>query len=286
MVGALAVAEHAREAGLTARVGGVTWERRPIDPLPGPRRLEEIDGAERLGSTAAALAGPQTRGPGGFRFAESHMAAVLGEGVLLIDPNGGPAAIAAGLDAAAAALACDLIVLADVGGDLLGHGDEPGLASPLCDALLLAAGAHLRTPAVAAVFGTGCDGELRPEEVLERVAEVAAAGGWLGTASPSPRALERLQAALTQVPTEASAQAVACARGAFGEAPIRQGRRSVPLSPLGALIFFLDVQACLRSAARLAAAVVDAQSLQEAEAVLAARGIRTELAYEIDAAAS
>jgi hypothetical protein len=36
----------------------------------------------------------------------------------------------------------------------------------------------------------------------------------------------------------------------------------------------------MQTAARLAAAVVDAASLDEADAILEARGIRTELAYE------
>ena len=67
------------------------------------------------------------------------MAAFLGEPVVLVDPNPGPAAIAAGLDAAAAQLDCDLVVLLDVGGDVLAHGHEPGLASPLADAIVLAA---------------------------------------------------------------------------------------------------------------------------------------------------
>ncbi|MEA2369398.1 MAG: hypothetical protein QOH38_2116, partial [Thermoleophilaceae bacterium] len=43
VVGALATAEHARlYHGAQPVVGGVTWERRPIDPLPGPRRVDEI----------------------------------------------------------------------------------------------------------------------------------------------------------------------------------------------------------------------------------------------------
>ena len=279
VVGALGVAGAARAAGLEARVGGVTWERRPIDPIPGPRRLDEIEHAERLNGSVA-LAGPDTAGPGGFRFAEAHMAGVLGEPTVLVDPNGGPAAVAAGLDGAADVLGCDLVALVDVGGDVLGHGDEPGLASPLCDAVLLAAAAHMRTRAVGAVFGVGCDGELTPEEVLARVAEVAAAGGLLGAWGLTPADADRLEAAVAAVPTEASAQAVRCARGATGVAEIRGGRRTVPLSPVGALTFFFDPAAAMRSAARLAAAVVDCDSLASADALLGARGIRTELAYE------
>jgi len=96
VVGALATAEHARLAGAEAVVGGITWERRPIDPIPGPRRMEELTGHEPL-SEAVALAGPETSGPDDLRFAESHMARHLGERTVLVDPNPGPARIAAGL---------------------------------------------------------------------------------------------------------------------------------------------------------------------------------------------
>src|SRR5947208_1434862 len=65
VVGALAVAEQARGLGTPSVLGGVTWERTPIDPLPGPRRLDELDRAHRLNG-GTALAGPYARGPGGF----------------------------------------------------------------------------------------------------------------------------------------------------------------------------------------------------------------------------
>ena len=279
VVGALVTADLARDAGLGAHVGGVTWERRPIDPHPGPRRLDEVEGAERLGPWAA-IAGPDTQGPGPFHFAESHMARFLGEPVALIDPHGGPAGVAEGLAQAAGRLGCDAVALVDVGGDVLGHGDEPGLASPLCDAVLFAASRHLDLPCVGVVFGPGCDGELSPAEVSERIAEVAAAGGLLGAWGLTPGEVERLEAAVAEVPTEASAQALRCARGGYGPATIRDGRRGLELSPLGAVAFYFEPEAAMRSAARLAAAVADAGSLEEAEEVLAARGVRTELATE------
>jgi hypothetical protein len=217
-----------------------------------------------------------------MRFAESHMAEALGEPVLLVDPNGGPRAVAEGLAVAARELDCDRLVLVDVGGDALAHGDEPGLSSPLCDAVLLAAAAHLpaELPAVAAVFGIGCDGELTVAEVLERLAEVAAAGGLLGAWGLTPEAADRLAAAIEHVPTEASAQALAGARGAVGVAEIRGGRRRVERSPAAALTFYLDVRAALGSAARLARAVVDAESLEEANGRLHELGVRSELDLE------
>jgi hypothetical protein len=86
------------------------------------------------------------------------------------------------------------------------------------------------------------------------------------------------------VPTEASAQALRCFRGEIGETAIRAGRRSVPLSPLGALTVYFDVPAALRSAARLAAAVRDAPDLEAANDLLRGLVRRTELDYERDSA--
>src|SRR5215210_5626247 len=118
------------------------------------------------------------------------MAALLGEETVLVDATLGPAALADGIAAAALELGADLIVFVDVGGDALAHGDEPGLASPLCDAVLLAAAASLAErappPVLGGIFGLGCDGELTPAEVLERLAEVAAAGGLAGARGLTP----------------------------------------------------------------------------------------------------
>jgi hypothetical protein len=287
VVGALAVAQLARLLGTPAVVGGLSWERRPIDPGAGPRRIDELAGAQRL-DDATALAGPQTTGPGGFLFAESHMARHLGEPVLLLDPGGGPAPVARGLAHAARELGCDVVVLVDVGGDVLAHGDEPGLASPLADAVCLAAAPALLDAGCStllAVFGAGCDGELTPAEVLERVAEVARAGGHIGTWGPGPDEVARIAAAVAEIPTEASAMALRCARGETGVTSIRRGRRSVELTPAGGLVFFFDPLVALHSAARCARLVLAAGSLEEANEILLADGMPTELRYETERAA-
>jgi hypothetical protein len=302
VVGALATAEACRADGAHPVVGGVTWERRPIDPQPGPRAEAEIVGARPLAPGVLAAGGSTRVRDSGVLFAESRMAELLGEETVLVDATLGPAAIADGLAAAAAELGADLIVFVDVGGDVLAHGDEPGLASPLCDALLLAAAAHLAKqavcpaggrsapsggepaiPVLGGIFGVGCDGELTPAEVFERIAEVAAAGGFAGAHGLTPAVAARLEQAIDVIPTEASAQALRCFHGAIGSDTIRQGRRTVELSPAGALTFYFDVAKAIWSAARLAATVVDARDLEHANELLRARGVRTELDYERDA---
>ncbi len=286
VVGALAVAEHCRLFnGATPIVGGVSWERTPVDPQPGPRRSDEIANARLIAPGVLGASAETVIRSSGIAFGESRLAGMLGEETVLVDPTIGPRAIAAGLEAAVQALGADLIVFLDVGGDALAHGDEAGLGSPLCDAVLLAAADHLaerHVPVLGALFGTGCDGELTPAEVLERLAEVGVAGGLAGAIGLTPEIAGLLERAVEVVPTEASAQAVRAFRGVSGPVPIRDGRRTVPLSPLAALTFFFLVPAAVRSAARLALAVREAADLDEANAILRSLGVRTELDWELE----
>ncbi|HEX8053687.1 MAG TPA: DUF1152 domain-containing protein [Thermoleophilaceae bacterium] len=284
VVGALATAEAARlQHGARPVVGGVTWERRPIDPVPGPRHLNEIEGGRQLAPGVLA-AGPDTRvRESGVLFGESRMAGFLGEETVLVDANGGPAAVAAGLTAAVDALGADLVVFLDVGGDVLAHGDEPGLASPLCDSILLAAAGRMAAagvPTLGGLFGIGCDGELTPREVDARLAEIGAAGGLAGARGLTEPVAALLEGAIEHVPTEASAMAVRAFRGQTGPTAIRAGRRTLELTMAAAATVYFDVTVAMATAARLPALVDPATSLDEANDALNAAGIRTELDYE------
>jgi hypothetical protein len=281
VVGSLAVVRACEALGTPARLGGVAWERFPIDPYPGPRALAEIRGGRVIGG-AAVMADGATTTPEGARFAESGMAEHTGEEVALIDVAGGVVSAAAGIEAAATEVGADLVILADVGGDVLARGDEPGLASPLCDAVMLAAAARLPAgvSALLAVAGAGCDGELTPTEVMARLAELAAGGAWIGTFSVTAGVARELDAAAGVVPTEASLQIARCAAGEVGPAAIRGGRRSVELTPLGAMIFVLDPLLAMAAGLPLANAVAGARSIGEGRDALAALEVRTELDYE------
>jgi hypothetical protein len=287
VVGALATYEmcriyHAAEP----RLGGVSWERRAIDPVPGPRTVDEIEGARIIAPGVLAASADTRIRDRGIPFAESRMAGLLGEEVVLVEIAHGPATLADGLAAALDELGCDLLICLDVGGDVLAHGDEAGLGSPLCDAVVLAAAERLAAAGrrvVGAVFGAGCDGELTPGEVLERLGEVAAAGGLVGARGLTDPIARRVEEATEVVPTEASLQAVRCFRGARGETTIRGGLRRVVLSPIAAVTFFFDVEAAVSSASRLARAVRPAKSLEEANDILNGLGVTTELDSEREA---
>jgi hypothetical protein len=290
VVGALGVSKLLDGLGTEWVLGGVAWERSPIDPRPGPRSLDQIRDGRPCGS-AAVLTEGGTTSVDGVEFSESKMAAHLGKAVLLFDITRGPAALAKGLAEAAGDLGCDCIVLLDVGGDVLAHGDEAGLASPLCDAIVLSAGLILARGTerpdrdwggelLAAVYGPGCDGELTPEEVLARITELQSADALLGAWGLTPEAGGLVESAAEVVPTEASLMAVRCARGERGTVPIRGGRRTVELTSLGALTFFFDPVEAANSAIPLATAVSSAASLEEGHDALMSMGVRTELDLE------
>jgi hypothetical protein len=81
------------------------------------------------------------------------------------------------------------------------------------------------------------------------------------------------------VPTEASPRRFAAPPARSAWPTSAAARRTVPPSPASVLAFVVDPAAALRSAARLAAALVDCDSLDDAQGALAALGVRTELDY-------
>ena len=280
VVGALAIARLCESLGTRSVLGGVAWERFAVDPRPGPRPVEEIRGGERLdGGAVHADSGTSTED--GIAFAEAGVARHLGARTVLIDVTRGATGAARGIATAMDELHCDLLLGMDVGGDVLGRGDEEGLASPLCDAVMVAAmlDAARTKSTVLGVIGAGCDGELTQAQVLDRVAALARAGAWIGTWSISTAIGRELERIAERVPTEASLQVARCARGETGVVPIRGGRRQVELGPVGALAFFFDPIAAIDELP-LARAVAGSESIEDARGALSELDVRTELDYE------
>ncbi|MDQ3573001.1 MAG: DUF1152 domain-containing protein, partial [Actinomycetota bacterium] len=155
-------------------------------------------------------------------------------------------------------------------------------ASPLCDAVMIAAAARLDSgmATLLGVLGAGCDGELVPAEVLARVSALAAAGAWIETLGVTPEAAAEIEAAAEVAITEASLLVARAARGHAGPTEIRGGRRTVELSPVAALCFLFDLEAAL-PALPLAQAVAEAPTIAAARDVMAAMGVGTELDYEL-----
>jgi hypothetical protein len=282
VVGALAVARFLEFCGLEFFLGGLSWERSVYDPIPGPRKLCETRNVRAL-HEFAWLANPQTQTMTGVYFAESRMAVALGREVLLLDINGGVPGVVNGIETAMQELQADLLVGIDVGGDSLAEGHEPGLRSPLADSIMLAAFAELEKRGrrtLWGVFGYGSDGELTVGEIEFALSRIGAAGGLLGGWSLTPQIAAELERIVQTVSTEASAIPLRCLSGAWGEQKIRGGERSVKLTPLTALTFFVSTRVVFETLSRPAQAVQRSDSLTEANDALHALGIKTELDLE------
>ncbi len=120
--------------------------------------------------------------------------------------------------------------------------------------------------------------------MFDRIAAVASAGGLCGARGLTGPVADALEAAIRLVPTEASAQAVRAFRGGAGLTSIRGGRRSFELTTVASVTFYLDVARSVEAAGPLARAVMDAESLEEANGRLGSLGVRTELDLERDLA--
>ena len=282
VVGALATARFLEFCGLEFALGGLSWERYVFDPVPGPRNLSEVENVRAL-HDYAWMANAESRTTTGVYFAESKMSAVQGKEVLLIDINGGVGGVVEGLAAAMKEFKTDLLVGLDVGGDSLAQGHESGLRSPLADSIMLAAFADLEKRGwrtLWGVFGYGSDGELSVGEIEVALSKIAAAGGLLGAWSLTGKTATELEEVIKTVPTEASAIPVQCFRGALGESKIRSGQRTVRLTPLTTLTFFISSSILYETLSRPAQAVRACGSLEAANDALHAIGIRTELDFE------
>jgi hypothetical protein len=282
VVGALACARFLEFCGLEFFLGGLSWERAVYDPVPGPRKLSEVENVRAL-HEYAWLANADSRTNTGVYFAESKMAAAQQSEVLLVDINGGAEGVVAGVESAMKYFNADLLVGLDVGGDSLAQGHEVGLRSPLADSIVLAAFAEMEKRGVQTLwgmFGYGSDGELRIDEIELALGKLAGAGGLLGCWSLTTKIAAELEEVIKTVPTEASAIPVQCFRGAYGEYKIRGGQRSVRLTPLTTLIFFMSATILFDTLAKPAQALRHSSSLEQANDALHAIGIRTELDYE------
>ncbi len=282
VVGALAVARFLEFCGLNFVLGGLSWERSVYDPIPGPRKLRETRNVRAL-HPFAWMANGESQTASGVYFAESRMAAALGQEVLLLDINGGVTGVVNGIATAARELQSDLLVGVDVGGDSLAQGHEPGLRSPLADSIMLAAFAELEKRGYRSlwgVFGYGSDGELTVDEIEIALSRLGAAGGLLGGWSLTPQTAAELEQVIKTVPTEASAIPLKSFRGSWGEQKIRGGERTVKLTPLTGLTLFVSATVLFETLSQPAQAVQASTNLEQANESLHALGIKSELDLE------
>ena len=278
VIGCIPTASYLSMLGVEVLLGGLTWERRVVDPKPGPRRIEELENIRKV-CEGVALANPRTRTTYGTGFTESVASEVLGEEVLLLDINPGARGTARALAQAIDKLDIDLVVGIDVGGDSLARGDERGVQSPLADGIMLASLVELPVNSVLGVIGYGSDGELSLEELNRNVAELIARGALLGARGATRRDLEIMERIASATATEASRLVIEAGKGKYGAYKIRSGQRNVYLTPCALVTFYFSTKHVFEFS-RIARLVAETRSLREADAILRGEGYLTELYFE------
>jgi hypothetical protein len=267
--------------GIECILGGLPWERFVYDPIPGPRAFNEIKNLRPL-NTTVWFANKDTMTTTGVRFAETEIAELYRNEVLLVDITKGVAGVVDGLRKAMNELRADLLIGVDVGGDSLAFGDEKGLASPLADSIMISALSELQkgSSTLLGVFGFGSDGELEHTELERSLSIVAKEGGLLGAWGITKEILDELEMVLSRVSTEASRIPVECAKGATGKTTIRRGTRMVALSLISTVTFYLSPMVVYEKISKPARLVSGSKSLDEANDALHSIGLFTELDLE------
>ncbi|MFD4477573.1 DUF1152 domain-containing protein [Streptomyces sp. NPDC058471] len=232
-----------------------SWDRLIIDPVPGPRSPADFTGLRQLTPHVWAVPGTATPKPP-HASTLPRLAAELPHTFALIDPYAGATGIARQLSELITHFTPETIDLLDVGGDILAHGDEPTLRSPLADALILAACARTQAPVRLLVAGPGLDGELPTDVLRPRL-------GPLLTTLTHEHA-QAILPVLTWHPSEATALLTATALGARGLCEIRDAGLPAPLTAEGPTVHEVDVATAF-AANRLAQAIAATTTLDEAE---------------------
>ncbi|MFW6448393.1 MAG: DUF1152 domain-containing protein [Halobacteriota archaeon] len=264
--------------GVEVIVGGLSWIPLPRDVRPGPRSLEELRNvdpvAERVGRVEAGA-----RTMDDVPLPEGQVAAHVENRVLVFDMSTGANPLVESVRRVVEAWDVEALVGVDAGGDALAVGDEPGVASPLTDAVGLAVLDGVSRPSALGVLGYGSDGELEATELDAAFADLAGAGALLGAWGITPAVREELLAILEDVETEASRVPVEAAGGALGTRTVRGGRSRVEVGPAAPVTYYFDPGAVIERST-IVETVRDAPSLAAADRRLRERGVQTEFETE------
>lgn len=231
------------------------WERLILDPLPGPRAADEFVGLRRLTGRVYEV-GPGARAVSPAGSTLPRLAAEVPHTFALLDPHHGVEGMVRQIREVVDWASAESVDIVDVGGDILARGDEPGLRSPLGDALVLAAAARADIGARVLIAGAGLDGEISAEDLRHRMGEA------VHTLTAAD--VEMVGSVLEWHPSEATAMLVAAARGVRGVCEVRDAGLPIPLTDDAATVYEADLGDAL-GRNELAGRLLHTTGLDEAE---------------------
>lgn len=197
--------------------------------------------------------------------------------LFLLDPLKGALGLHEQIVMLAESLSVRRVLVLDVGGDILGRGDEPNLLSPLADGLALSSTFDLNIPVEAWVLGPSVDGEL-DDLTVHRLLESLDAEriGNVNTEDAIP-----VLKLLEWHPSEATALVSAAALGIRGSVEMRRRDNIVILRDGSATLWRVPVEA-MRENSLFLEDLSRTSTLDEADEII--RPIAVELDYERDKA--
>ncbi|MEM0173102.1 MAG: DUF1152 domain-containing protein, partial [Sulfolobaceae archaeon] len=286
-VSALIAYNYLSKLGYHVDLGAVTWERYVEDPIPGPICKDDFMNVKVINDVIVEVNKSSYSIRGG-----SVVIPQLVRILRILNTNGYSICVKYGvkgtfyglLDFIQRVKKYDLIVGVDAGGDVLAKGNEENLLSPLIDTIMLSTLALLRSynyNAVIATIGAGSDGELDQDYILQRISEVAKRGGLIDIKGIDKESAELISVILRYVNTEASRIPFEAFKGYYGIMKIRGGSREVKVSPISAVMFFLDPVIIAQDNITFNA-VKETRSLEEVMKVFNDLGIYTEYNFELD----
>jgi len=282
VVSAYIAYEYYKRLGYDTILGAVTWERYVEDPLPGP--ICEFMNADNLNDVITKL-NKESYSIRNGRVVIPQIVKVLkvlniSEGYSICIREG-IRKIARMIDEFALKEGIDVIVGVDAGGDVLAKGCEETLGSPLIDFIMLNVLTETKTKSVLATIGAGSDGELQQDYILRRIAEIATKGGLKDIKGIDEAISRKLDEILSVVTTEASKIPLEAFRGLYGEVSIRNNTRRVFVTPISAVMFFMEPKIVYETSP-IAKVIKDSESLEDANEKLNKMGVYTEYNFELD----
>lgn len=286
-VSAIVAKRYLERMGYEVLLGAVVWERYVVDPYPGPICGDDLVNYRPI-SRSLYWVNKDTeavRGPNMVKVVPqlARISRVMGIKGLGICLRYAPGELTEEITDFMESQGISLFVGVDAGGDVLAKGCEEGLASPLIDFVMLSVMERLERKGInvqLGVIGLGSDGELDPDYLLGRIAEIASISGLLDIKGYDAETYSLVSKVLEYVETEASRLPWMAFRGLYGNVEIRNGLRKVKVSPVTSAMFFLKPSSVAETSP-LFKAVKDAETLEEVKRKMNDLGIFTEYDLEI-----
>lgn len=280
IVSAAVYAEMLRKTGFRIVLGSIAWERYVNDPNPGPIPIENIVGCRDI-SSYACIINPSSyalRSGGKIVFQAVNVAKALKEEIVIVDLYRGVNGYYRGVNTVLDYFDLDGVIGIDVGGDVLAHGLEEELWSPLADSMGLAM-LNKYSESYLIVHSLGSDGELPINYLLKRISNIVLKNGLLGITGFARYEKNLLEKIFQYTYSEASKASLLALQGFNGELAIRRGSRRIQVDPFSLVSFILDPHVVYNES--LVAKLVDnTNSLIEARDRLNREGIFTE--YDLE----